>query len=202
MRAKTFYVVTRDLHLYFGLFISPFVLVFAISVFVLVHSWIPAALTPPLTRTATVSLPTNLDRIDALRSVLDQIGVHGEITSRRQVAKDHTLILSVAVPGSESQVTLNLDTKSAAITERTNSTSNALVDLHKMPGPHNANLRGNWAYMVLWKWLADATVYLVICIAISGIYLWFVLRAERQIGLALLAAGAFSFFGLAYVLSH
>ena len=29
---KRFYLVTRDLHLYLGLFISPFVLVFAISV--------------------------------------------------------------------------------------------------------------------------------------------------------------------------
>jgi len=36
-----FYLLTRDLHLYLGLFISPFVLVFSISVFFLVHSWIP-----------------------------------------------------------------------------------------------------------------------------------------------------------------
>ena len=34
---KRFYLFTRDLHLYSGLFISPFVLLFAISVFVLVH---------------------------------------------------------------------------------------------------------------------------------------------------------------------
>src|SRR5436309_2238949 len=36
-----FYRLVRDLHLYFGLFIGPFVLVFAISVFFLVHSWRP-----------------------------------------------------------------------------------------------------------------------------------------------------------------
>ena len=35
---KRFYLITRDLHLYFGLFVSPFVLVFAFSVFFLVHS--------------------------------------------------------------------------------------------------------------------------------------------------------------------
>ena len=34
---RRFYVITRDLHLYFGLFISPFILLFAISVFFLVH---------------------------------------------------------------------------------------------------------------------------------------------------------------------
>ena len=37
-----FYLIIRDLHLYAGLFISPFVLVFAISVFYLVHAWVPA----------------------------------------------------------------------------------------------------------------------------------------------------------------
>ena len=34
---RRFYLVTRDLHLYVGLFLSPFVLVFAVSVFYLVH---------------------------------------------------------------------------------------------------------------------------------------------------------------------
>ena len=41
---KQFYAVTRDLHLYFGLFISPLVLVFAISVFFLVHAWLPGTI--------------------------------------------------------------------------------------------------------------------------------------------------------------
>jgi hypothetical protein len=31
--AKRFYPITRDLHLYLGLFFSPFILVFALSVF-------------------------------------------------------------------------------------------------------------------------------------------------------------------------
>jgi hypothetical protein len=207
MRAKTFYVVTRDLHLYFGLFISPFVLVFAVSVFVLVHSWIPDAVKQPIVRTAgNLSIPANLDllkgrdQIDAVRGVLGQADVHGEVNFIRTVAKDHSLIIPVSVPGREVVVNLNLDAKSAVVTERSGGAWAALVELHKMPGPHNANIRGNWPYMVAWKWLADATVYLVLFISISGIYLWAVLRAERRIGLALIAAGVFSFFGLAYVL--
>src|SRR6266700_3133883 len=60
--SKPFYLVTRDLHLYFGLFISPFILVFAISTFFLVHSWIPRALAPATSRTANDPLmPANLD---------------------------------------------------------------------------------------------------------------------------------------------
>src|ERR1700730_1354859 len=36
--AKAFYQWTRDFHLYFGLFVSPFVIAFAISVFFLNHA--------------------------------------------------------------------------------------------------------------------------------------------------------------------
>jgi hypothetical protein len=60
----------------------------------------------------------------------------------------------------------------------------------------------NWFYMKAWRWMADATVYLVLFISISGIYLWYVLRAERATGLILLCAGALSFFGMAYALIH
>ena len=65
---------------------------------------------------------------------------------------------------------------------------------------NNAAIRGNWVYMRVWRWLADAAVYLVLFLSLSGIYLWAVLRAERRTGLALIAAGAFSVFGLVYAL--
>jgi hypothetical protein len=71
-----------------------------------------------------------------------------------------------------------------------------------MPGPHNANIRGNSFYMRAWRWLADATVYLVLFLTLSGVYLWAVLRAERRIGLALIAAGAFSLIGMVYALIY
>jgi hypothetical protein len=60
----------------------------------------------------------------------------------------------------------------------------------------------NWFYMRAWRWLADATVYLVLFVSLSGIYLWYVLRAERAVGLVLLLAGGITFFGMAYALSH
>jgi hypothetical protein len=45
-----FYGITRDLHLYLGLFISPFVLVFQLRCFFLVHAWLPK-LTPTTSTT-------------------------------------------------------------------------------------------------------------------------------------------------------
>ena len=40
---RRLYLVTRDLHLYIGLFLSPFVLVFAVSVVYLGHGLAPRA---------------------------------------------------------------------------------------------------------------------------------------------------------------
>jgi SAM-dependent methyltransferase len=74
--------------------------------------------------------------------------------------------------------------------------------LHKMPGPHNVAIRGNWFATRVWRWFADATIYLTLFISMSGIYLWYVLKAERKIGLTLLTAGALSFFGLIYAVIH
>jgi hypothetical protein len=204
---RRLYSVIRDLHLYSGLFISPLVLVFAVSVFFLVHAWIPGNSAAPAKRIADdlaipsgVELLTGRDQVSALRGLLDRLGVKGEVGMVRRIAKEHRLVIAVIIPGREVLVDLNLETRSAAVTERTTGTWSAVTYLHKMPGQHLANLRGNWAYMRIWRWLADGTVYIVMFLTLSGVYLWAVLRAERRVGLALIAAGAVSFFGSLYAL--
>ena len=206
---RRLYSIIRDLHLYFGLFISPLVLGFAVSVFFLVHAWLPGSSTAPVKRTASdLPIPTGVeslmgrDQVAALRGVLDQLGAKGEVGVVRRIAKEHRLVIAVIIPGREVSVDLNLETRSAAVTERTTGIWSALTYLHKMPGQHMANLRGNWAYMRIWRWLVDGTVYVVMFLTISGVYLWAVLRAERRIVLALIAAGAVSFFGSLYALVH
>jgi hypothetical protein len=206
--AKRFYFVTRDLHLYVGLFVSPFVLVFAVSVFFLVHAWIPGgAAGPSLPRTlGDLPLPAgieNLDgreRVDAIRTVLDKLGVGGEVGFIRHIPSKRRLVLPVAVPGRETTVDINLETRTAVLVTRTTGVWDGLVMLHKAPGPHLAAIRMNWFPMRVWQWLADATVWLVFFLSVTGIYLWAVLRAERRIGLVLLGAGAVSFFGVVYAL--
>src|SRR5215472_8635587 len=124
---KRFYLVTRDLHLYLGLFISPFVLVFAISVFFLVHSWIPGADNRDVSTTSVsdLRLPPELEKlsgrelVDALRPVLDQIGVQGEMQFVRRVPAEHRIIVPVTVPGRETSVAFDLQRRSAEIKRHT-----------------------------------------------------------------------------------
>ena len=204
------YLVTRDLHLYFGLFLSPFILVFAASVFYLVHGIAqrPAPGPSDASRTVTnVNVPPDIAqmqgraRVEALRPVLDRLGVHGEIDFVRHVAKDHQLIVPVRLPDRDTVVDVDYERGSARVTSRRQTFGDALVYLHKMPGPHNADLRGNSRLMRAWRLLADTTAYVLLFITISGIYLWVALKAERKIGLVLMLAGAATFFGLVYVIA-
>ncbi len=209
MRGR-FYPLIRDLHLYLGLFSSPFVLVFAVSVFFLVHAWRPGV-TSELPTTRVVSdlpLPGNLaglsgrPLIDALKPALEKAGVRGEVGFVQHRVKEKKLIIPVVIPGRETTVSINIATREATLVTRDTGLADALVTLHKSPGQHGPAIRGNWFYMKAWRWMADATVYLILFISVSGVYLWYVLRAERKTGFILIFAGAISFFGMAYALSH
>jgi len=204
---KRFYLLTRDLHLYFGLFLSPFVLVFALSVFYLAHGATKREPAPPPSRiVSNLPFPQGLeelkgrDQVNGLRPVLDQLGVKGEVNFIRRIQKDDRLVVPVLLPGRETTVDLNLESGTAAISERSTGFSDALIHLHKMPGPHNVNIRGNSLYLQVWRWLADTTTYGLLFLTLSGLYMWMVLRAERVVGLVLLSLGAISLFGLIYVI--
>ena len=207
---RRFYSITRDLHLYLGLFISPFVLVFAVSVFFFVHGIAPKfGAETTQTRTATsVSLPPDLPKlsgrpmIDALKPTLSSINVPGEIGFIRHVVSEDTLVIPVSIPGRATTVTIRIAQREATIVTRETGLADALMTLHRSPGEHSPALTMNWFPMRAWRWFSDATAYLTLFITISGIYLWYVLRAERRIGYALIGTGALLFFGLAYVVAR
>jgi len=108
----------------------------------------------------------------------------------------------VSIPGRATTVTINLASREATVVTRETGLADALITLHKSPGQHGPDIRMNWFFMKAWRWFADATVYLTLFISVSGLYLWYMLRAERKVGFILLFAGMLTFFGLAYALSH
>src|SRR5882762_3825900 len=120
MRGR-FYRLTRDLHLYLGLFISPFVLVFSISVFFLVHAWRPRiALETSTTRVvSTVPLPGDLQTlsgrplIEALKPALEKADVRGEVGFVRHLVKEEKLVIPVTIPGREMTVSISIASREA-----------------------------------------------------------------------------------------
>jgi hypothetical protein len=206
---RRLYLITRDLHLYVGLFISPYVLVFCLSVFYLVHGLAarPGPETSDASRNVPVSVPPDLPRqqgrarVDALRPVLAQLGVQGEIDFVRHLAREHRLIVPVRLPDRDTVVDIDYEHGTAVVRSRRHGVGDALVYLHKMPGPHNADVRGNSGLIRWWRLAADATAWLLLFITMSGIYLWVALRAERRVGTVLIVTGALTFWGLVYALA-
>jgi hypothetical protein len=198
----------RDLHLYFGLFISPFILLFAASVFYLNHAKLSPGAGEPADTYRDLSIPDGFDRlkgreaVDRAKAILPQVDVGGEIGFLRYVAKDRHLIFPVSKAGSEATVDVDLDARTASVKRRSMNLWESLSYLHKMPGPHNVAIRGNWIGTQVWRVLADVTIYLLLFISSSGVYLWWAIKAERRVGLTLLTAGAVTFLGLIFAILH
>lgn len=205
-----FYAVTRDLHLYLGLFICPFILVFSVTVFFFVHAVVPkfGAEATQTQVTTNVLIPPDLAKlsgrtlVDALKPTLASLNVPGEIGFIRHVVGDDTLEIPVSIPGRSTSVTIHIAQREATVITRETGLADAMMTLHKSPGGHTPTLSMNWFPMRAWRWLSDTTAYLTLFITMSGVYLWYVLRAERRIGYVLLATGTLVFFALAYVVAR
>ena len=200
-----FYRWTRDLHLYSGLFISPFLLLFAISVFFLNHAkvapggWVSVDTVNDLQVPDGIDGAQGKDAIARARAILPQVELDGEIGFTRFVRSTRHFVFPVSKPGLEAHVDVDMDARRAVVSRRPTSMWEAFGYLHKMPGPHNVAIRGNWLPTRIWRGFADATVYLIFFITLTGLYLWWVLKAERRVGLTMLSAGVATFLGLIYV---
>ena len=203
---KALYRWTRDLHLYLGLLVSPFVIAFAVSVFFLNHAKVDTG-TTSVTTIRDVRIPSALEgargreAADRAREIVDQVGVAGEIGFVRYARREQRFVIPVSTPGLETIIDVDVASRTAVVSRRKMGILESVAYIHKSPGPHNADLRGNWVWTRVWRWLADGTVYLVRFISATGVYLWFAIKAERRAGFALLGAGVVSFFGLLYGLA-
>ena len=203
---RILYTWMRDLHLYLGLAAGPLVLVFAVSVLILNHP--PAGPAPPpvLSGSGVVRIPEGIEKMEGMpraaagQEILAQLGVTGEIGWITYSAKQGTLTFPVTRPGRQGTVRVSLADRRATVEWTPWRFAEAVNWLHKLPGPHLNNIRGNWAGTRVWRVLADWLVYVLLFVTVSGIYLWAVVRAERRIGLVLLGLGAVSFLGVVYAL--
>lgn len=190
-RKKAFYQATRALHLYLGLFISPFLLLYAISTLFLNHSVRPS---PVDSQPQKVSLQVGEDiEPEALvSSVLAQLELSGEVSGGRVIRNNRTT-LRIVRPGSIKIIKVDVKAKEATVVERSTGLLGAINYLHFNPGLHRTP---NWSITKFWGWIADATVYLTLFLTVSGIYLWLLMKAERKAGLIALGAGFLTFTGL------
>jgi hypothetical protein len=201
--SKTVYRWTRDLHCYAGLFLSPFLLVYALSTVFLNHAFLPWGERRVAVETKSavrLSLPQSENSLDLAKSVRRELGIVGEIGYVNYRPKDSRLSFPIERPGHAANVRVDLATMMATVESRETGVWDGLIYLHRMPGPHNVAIRGNWIITRYWGWLADVTVYLLLFLTASGVYLWTVLKADRRTGLLFLGSGVAAFVALVGVI--
>ena len=179
---------TRDLHLYFGLFVCPFLLIFAITTILLNHG------VRPEVESEKSATTVNLDGVpeeELADSVLRQLDLSGE-TFARVLEEQNRLNLSVARPADNHFVRVDLETGAVQIERRVRNLTGVLIYLHFNPGPHK--VKGvNWIFSKLWGWSVDVVICLVLFLTLSGVYLWLLIKGERKIGIVLLVGGVACF---------
>lgn len=195
---KKYYPLVRALHLYFGLFISPFILIFSISVFVFNHPGIINAFNPvkllPDVHTKLDKIPIDTSDLETAKAIARKLNITGEVDFISK--NDSSFSFPVTKPGLRTNIKVNIRNDSVLITSKNEGLLRATSYLHAMPGQHNAKLRGNSAFMKAWRVIADGVVYFVLFLTVSGIFLWYILKAERVIGIYSLAFGVLFFIGV------
>lgn len=127
------------------------------------------------------------------RQVRAKIDVAGEIGFVNRNRRTQRVTFPIETPGAITTVRYDPASATAEIERKEPGVWAGMIYLHKIPGPHNVSIRGNCLATRAWGWVADASVYLLLFVSASGIYLWAVVRAERRTGLIFLGAGALSF---------
>lgn len=188
----------RALHLYLGLFISPFVVIFCVSVLAFNHVNVLNSLLPvrllPIERTKLDGIPTDTSDLLTAKAIIAKLGVEGEIDFISM--NENHISFPVMKPGLRTKIDVDTRTDSVTITRQEEGWLRATSYLHTMPGQHNARLRGNSVFLTIWKVIADGVVYLLLFLTVSGIFLWWFLKVERHMGLTAIVLGVLLFSGL------
>ena len=198
--SKGFYLWSRDIHLYVGLFASPYIIVFALSTILLNHNWNFTGNPDVEEWEAQVELAEGLEPLQQGFHILDQLGLQGRVGARKLPAARAKLypgqeVFSVGVSklGQNTQIEIDQETGVARIKQTTTGAMRAIIEMHMRPGPHSPRSFMNWIFEKIWAALSDSVVYMLLFLSISGTYLWYVLKAERKIGWIMTIAGVGSF---------
>ncbi len=174
-------------HLLAGLFISPWLLIYALTAVAFNHALGPAAGPQSEAVVSALRLDPALDNLPLARQVLDQLGIAGEIVFVGR--EPNSLYIPVGRPGERVTVNVDLAAATARVEREQTGLWEALLYLHRSPGPHVAAIRGNWWPTRLWGLLADSSVLLTLFLGASGVWLWLALGAPRRTGLVMFGSG-------------
>ena len=172
----------RRIHLFTGLLLLVFVLMYFLTGYVMIHgNWFGS--NEPKTSVETNSFAFVANETDsALATRLQrQFSLSGQ-SSTPERRKDGSLRLNYVRPGTTIQTVINPVTRQIVITRKEFAFHGLANGLHRLRGYH-----GGWQYWI-WSLLYDLASLALIVFAITGVVLWYQSTARHVAGWICLAA--------------
>lgn len=171
-------------HLYLGLLIAPYVVVYALSAVAFNHG-IKGAPSTPTSEVRTVTLPAAEDDFALARGLSDQLGVPGWLNRGKiQRPSPEELVFAIGRPGS--RVTVTVD--EAAGEARVETERSGIVSV--LRGLHGLHDLGGTFWGETWAVYTEVSVWVLGLAIFSGILLWLPRPSARAFGASFLIAGA------------
>lgn len=196
----------RKFHYYLGLYFLLFFWLFSLSGLVLNHSnWHVSkfwAARQESTAERAVRRPAATGDLAMAHDLMAQLGITGEIASTKLDPVAKHFEFQVVKPGRTWQVTAELAAGTASVKEIRVTAFGVLDALHKLTGVKldEPQRQRDWLWTWVWSAAMDALAIGWIVLVVTGIYLWWRLRAKRLGGAIALALGigscAFFLLGL------
>jgi hypothetical protein len=197
---------TKTLHLSLGLFLLLFTWLFSISGLVLNHSkwkfadfWSQRA---ESTSEQRVTLPAVGGDLVVARALMTQLHVVGEIDQVQRRPAENRIVVQITRPGRSVRIDASLDSSRATVKQTNVNAWGVMSALHHFTGVRvdDRARRPDWALTWLWSVSMDALAIGLVVLVVSGICLWYRLRAKRIPGLIAIGLGtiacAWFLFGL------
>lgn len=179
------YRILRTIHLLCGAFALPMLLMYAISAVQMAHSkWF--TMKPSVTE-ASVRTPSEYaDGRQLARDLMALRGIRGEINSIEQTPAGFNI--RIVVPGTVREIRYDRTARSAVVRTSAAGVMGMLNRLH-----HAAGFWHEYMPLKVWALLVAIVSLATVGLSATGIWMWWIRKQERTLGIILLAANlAFS----------
>lgn len=184
-------VLLRRIHMYAGLFLAPWVLMYAISTIAMNHRDHLGTKAPEFTREYERAYPAVFSDDVTPRQkgeqILRDLGMEGAFTVGRPSA-DGTIVINRQDLVRPRRVTYTPSTGAVVVEAAEVTPPQVLERMHRRRG-YAQTFAQDW----IWGWIVEAFVIVSLVWAFTGLWMWWELRVTRRLGALCLVGGLATF---------
>lgn len=200
---KTFNFWNRKFHIHIGLFLLLFIWLFSLSGLLLNHHWEFASFWEQRKQSESVTdmtLPAKFDSAALLHTVVEKLGISGEVTNVKFSAD--AVDFRVTSPGKGREIHVDLAKGTVTQKQYVLNIWGKIRTLHTFNGVDKRNIEkeANWLVTSIWKFAMDGIAILLILLCGSSWVMWYKIRRDYRWGAVVLAFGFLVSFYFVYLI--